>query len=112
MNLELDPHHRLVRRNGAVIRLGPTGFRIVALLAKAPDGLEREAIFERAFLDRDEPPTDTCLSAHISLLRKQIRPFGLQITEARWGLPYQLIDAPLEPADLMELLRDWHQVPA
>jgi DNA-binding response OmpR family regulator len=47
VNLELDGLHRLVRRNGIEVRLGPTGFRIIALLAKSPDGLGHEALYER-----------------------------------------------------------------
>jgi DNA-binding response OmpR family regulator len=90
LGLELDSRRRIVRRNGSSIRLGPTGFRILELLVRAPDGLEREAIFERAFVNHDEPPTDTCVSVHISTLRKRLRELGLQITSAKWSRPYQI----------------------
>jgi hypothetical protein len=47
----------------------------------------------------------------ISALRRQLQALGLQISEARWGLPYRLVGAPLEPADLIEQLRAWRQLP-
>jgi DNA-binding response OmpR family regulator len=92
--LELDSLHRIVRRNGAAVELGPTGFRIVALLVKCPGGLEREALRNRIFAGRDDGgPSDDSLSVTISMLRKTIAPLGLRISQARWGLPYQIEDA-------------------
>jgi DNA-binding response OmpR family regulator len=90
--LELDARRRTVRRNGTTIRLGPTGYRILELLARAPDGIERAAIFERAFLDRDDGgPTDDCFNVHMSMLRRKLQALGLRIPRCdRWGSLYQI----------------------
>jgi DNA-binding response OmpR family regulator len=91
--LELDSRRRIARRGDASVRLGPIGFKILELLARAPDGLEREAIFERGFLGRDDPPTDDCLSVHISILRRKIAALRLEISKCdRWGGVYQIME--------------------
>jgi DNA-binding response OmpR family regulator len=93
--LQLDARRRIVRRNGVEVKLGPTGFRILELLVKAPDGLERAAIFERAFLDRDDGgPSDDCFNVHVSMLRRKLAAIGLRIPKSdRWGCIY-LIEEP------------------
>jgi DNA-binding response OmpR family regulator len=92
IDLELDSRRRIVRRNGTTVRLGPTGFRIVELLARAPDGIEREGLRERIFIDRDDGgPSDESFSVIISQTRKKLRIIGLKILRTtRWGALYEL----------------------
>src|SRR5262249_6807826 len=87
--LELDGLNRIVRHDGAAVQLGPTEFRIVALLARTP--LLHEALYERVYVDRaDGGPGNDSFHATISLLRRKLRSLGLRITSARWDLPYRL----------------------
>jgi len=89
--LELDTLHRVVRRDGREVRIGPTSLRILAVLIKCPDGIERGPLHERVFAHRsDGGMTDDAFSVTISALRRKLEPLGLQISQARWGLPYRL----------------------
>jgi DNA-binding response OmpR family regulator len=91
VNLELDPTRRTVSRDGVTVRLAPTGFRILTLLAKSP--LEREALFERVYHDRDDPPDDSCFNVALSNLRKALAPLDLTISKlGRWGGCYELVE--------------------
>jgi DNA-binding response OmpR family regulator len=90
--LDLDPRRRRVVRGGHSVRLGPVAFRIVELLARSPDGLEREALLERVYAHRDDGgPVSDSLSATLSTLRRKLAPLGLQIPCAdRWLAVYRL----------------------
>src|SRR5262249_32094163 len=91
-NLELDSRWRVVRRDGAELRLGPTPFRIITLLARVPDGISHEGLYERTYSDRDDGgPGDDCFHVTISMLRKQLRLLGFTIPKCnRWLSIYEL----------------------
>jgi hypothetical protein len=88
----LDVKRRLVTTPAGTVRLGPTGFRIVEVLAGCPAGLEHESLYERTYLDRDDGgPGDDSFHATLSQLRRKLTPLGLQIPRAnRWVAIYRL----------------------
>ena len=92
MILNLDPRRRTVAYNDGSIRLGPTGFRIVQVLAGCPAGLEHESLYERTYIDRDDGgPGDDSFHAIISQLRRKLAAIGLGVGHCdRWGGLYRL----------------------
>lgn len=90
-DLEFDTGTYEVRRAGQVLRLTPTGYRLLAaLLRAAPEVVPRHEL-ERAVWGEDRPDSDA-LRTHIHALRAAVdKPFGTSMLRTVQGIGFRLV---------------------
>lgn len=91
-DLEFDPETYEAKRAGHLLKLTPTGYRLLAaLLRAAPRVLSREDL-ERAVWG-DDPPDSDALRTHIHALRQALdKPFELAMLKTMPGIGFRLVD--------------------
>ncbi|ROR34879.1 response regulator transcription factor [Inmirania thermothiophila] len=89
-DLELDLDTREVRRGGRVLRVTPTGFAILEILARNSHRVVGREELEHA-LWGEEPPESDALRSHIHQLRAVVdRPFAVPLIRTVHGVGYRL----------------------
>ena len=84
--LEIDPAHMLVRRNGEVIPLTLTEYKVLNMLVSNRSIVTREQLLDVLWDDGAKYVDDNTLSVHISRLREKI---GAQHIKTIRGVGYQ-----------------------
>ena len=87
-DLELDPSRQEVRREGKVLKLSPTAFRILRILMReSPRVVSREQLEQELW--GDLVPDSDALRSHLYNLRKVIdKPFGMPLLETLPGVGF------------------------
>lgn len=87
-DLELDPSRQEVRREGKVLKLSPTAFRILRILMReSPKVVSRDQLEQELW--GDLVPDSDALRSHLYNLRKVIdKPFGLPLLETLPGVGF------------------------
>lgn len=87
--LEIDREHMQVRRDGEVLSLTLTEYRVLAKLMERPGVMPRERLLETLWDDGAKFIDDNTLSVHISRLREKI---GAEHIRTVRGVGYQWED--------------------
>lgn len=87
-DLELDPSRQEVRREGQVLKLSPTAFRILRILMReSPKVVSREQLEKELW--GDLVPDSDALRSHLYNLRKVIdKPFSVPLLETLPGVGF------------------------
>lgn len=87
-DLELDPARQEVRRNGQVLKLSPTAFRILRILMReSPRVVSRDQLEQELW--GDLVPDSDALRSHLYNLRKAIdKPFPVPLLETLPGVGF------------------------
>ncbi|HCE40921.1 response regulator transcription factor [Alloalcanivorax profundimaris] len=94
-DLELDPARQEVRRDGQLLKLSPTAFRILRILMReSPKVVSREQLEQELW--GDLVPDSDALRSHLYNLRKAVdKPFETSLLETQPGVGFS-IRAPRE----------------
>ncbi|MBZ2188553.1 MAG: response regulator transcription factor [Alcanivorax sp.] len=87
-DLELDPARQEVRRDGQVLKLSPTAFRILRILMReTPKVVSREQLEQELW--GDLVPDSDALRSHLYNLRKAVdKPFDVHLLETMPGVGF------------------------
>ncbi len=92
-DLELDPKNLTVRREGKLLKLTPTGLKILKVLMRESPSLVLREDLEREIWGDEPPDTDT-LRSHLYQLRKSVdKPFESPMIHTRQGVGLSLSEA-------------------
>ena len=89
-DLTLDPARQEVRREGQILKLSPTAFRILRILMReTPKIVSREQLEQELW--GDLVPDSDALRSHLYNLRKVIdKPFEVQLLETQPGVGFSI----------------------
>jgi two-component system OmpR family response regulator len=99
-DLELDQDSYEVRRNGHLIDLSPTEFRLLRYLMLSPGRVLTRAQLLAHVWDYDFGGSSTVVSTYVAYLRRKLARYGPDLIHTQRGVGYSLRPPrPIDPAD-------------